>query len=431
MKRAYIVTGLGFGDEGKGRLTEHLVRSKGAGLVVRHNGGPQAAHNVITPDGRHHTFSQFGCGTFHGIPTHLGPKMMINPSYIFAEAEHLEARGVHRPFSLLSIDSQAPLITPFHVAMNKVREIARGRASMHGTCAHGVGERRSEDHRVSLRPSLTAEDMGGNYLHDSLRAVQRSIRSDADAIISGVDDAHLRDHLIELALPLNDPDEVEDFAVVCRQLSDMARISWGYPDVEAPEVVVFEGAQGVLLDQELGFHPHTTWSDTTGRWARDMIPDNVEVTEYGVTRAYATRHGFGPFPTRDQLLTQLMYEPFNIDEGWQGTFWCGHTDLVLLRYAAAKTDIDVLAITHADVVEGLDHAKICVGYTDRDGKHLSHLTTTVSAEELRTFTPRYVTVDPAAICSTIAGHFSLPVIVSDADRGPWMTISERSLEAVR
>ena len=109
-----IVVGLGFGDECKGATVDWLCATTDVEAVVRFNGGPQAAHNVITPDGRHHTFAQFGSGSFHEIPTYLSKYMLVNPFNLLVEAEHLAELGVMDPMSLVYIDQDALLVTPYH-----------------------------------------------------------------------------------------------------------------------------------------------------------------------------------------------------------------------------------------------------------------------------------------------------------------------------
>ncbi|NUP38314.1 MAG: adenylosuccinate synthetase, partial [Streptomyces sp.] len=134
-----VVVDLGFGDAGKGATVDRLCRGGGVTAVVRFNGGAQAAHNVVTPDGRHHTFAQFGSGTLHGVPTHLSRFTVVDPLALAAEADHLRGLGVPDPYGLLTVDREAPLATPYHAAANRLREQARG-AARHGSCGMGVGE---------------------------------------------------------------------------------------------------------------------------------------------------------------------------------------------------------------------------------------------------------------------------------------------------
>src|SRR5215472_7367567 len=139
-REALLVVDLAFGDSGKGSIVDYLVRTRGAGTVVRFNGGPQAGHNVVTPDGRHHTFSQFGSGTFvAGVHTILSRFMLIEPYALLNEEKHLAEIGVNDALLRLHIDPHCRVITPIHQAANRLREFARGEAR-HGTCGLGVGE---------------------------------------------------------------------------------------------------------------------------------------------------------------------------------------------------------------------------------------------------------------------------------------------------
>jgi adenylosuccinate synthase len=130
--------------------------------------------------------------------------------------------------------------------------------------------------------------------------------------------------------------------------------------------VLFEGAQGVLLDEWRGFHPHTTWSSTTGdavETAAAYLGVDESIEHYGVIRAYLTRHGAGPFPTHDELLDEFLHEPQNSGHGWQGAFRRGHPDAVLLRYGAAVAGrLSGLLVSHLDVFDGRVALKWCRGY---------------------------------------------------------------------
>src|SRR5262245_15779990 len=121
-----ITVGLGFGDEGKGAAVDFLCRQHGADLVVRYSGGAQAGHNVQLPDGRRHTFAQFGAGTLAGAKTWLGPRMIISPATMFPEAEHLRSLGIADPFRLLSVHPDCLVSTVYHVAVHRIRELVRG-----------------------------------------------------------------------------------------------------------------------------------------------------------------------------------------------------------------------------------------------------------------------------------------------------------------
>src|SRR5262249_9143254 len=135
--------GLGFGDEGKGSVVDFLCsprRPDPARAVIRFNGGAQAAHNVLTADGRQHTFAQFGAGRFiPGVRTHLARLRRADPLGLGAEAGCLASARVPDALARLTVDRDAPLVTPYHRAANRARETARGR-DRHGSCGMGIGE---------------------------------------------------------------------------------------------------------------------------------------------------------------------------------------------------------------------------------------------------------------------------------------------------
>src|SRR6516162_6182117 len=129
MRRAIITVGLGFGDEGKGATVDYLARCYEADLVIRYCGGSQAGHNVELPDGRRHTFSQFGAGTLAGASgrprTYLGPGVVIDPPALLHEARHLSELGVPDPTGLLTVHPRCLVTTIWHRTLNRLREMSR------------------------------------------------------------------------------------------------------------------------------------------------------------------------------------------------------------------------------------------------------------------------------------------------------------------
>ena len=135
-----MVMGLGFGDEGKGKIVDYLTRRTGLTEVVRFNGGPQAAHRVVTGDGRSHVFSQFGSGTFvPEVKTRLASPVLMDPLALMNENGALIESGVPDALSRLQISIDSPLITPYQRLVNRVREFKRG-GGRHGSCGMGVAE---------------------------------------------------------------------------------------------------------------------------------------------------------------------------------------------------------------------------------------------------------------------------------------------------
>ncbi len=370
MKRreVIVVVDLGFGDAGKGSVTDALVHRKAAHTVVRFNGGAQAGHNVVTPDGRHHTFAQLGAGTFvPGVRTHLSRHVVVHPAALLVEARRLEASGVPDSLERLTISEEALLTTPVHQAAARLRELARGDAR-HGSCGVGVGETVS-DAIVSPTRALRAKDLGdASTLRSRLLEHQARKRSELEEPVRA---------MRGLASASNEILALEDRRVVeawIDQVGPLRRLVRGLvvPDehlvrlLRAPGVVLFEGAQGVLLDEWHGFHPHTTWSTCTFDNALALVHESLEadcITRLGVLRTYATRHGPGPFPTEAPEIDAALEEPHNDAGPWQGAFRRGWLDLVLARYAVdACGGLDGIALTHLDAIPRLARWRVCTSY---------------------------------------------------------------------
>lgn len=363
--RAILVVDLAFGDSGKGTIIDFLARRTGAHTIVRFNGGPQAGHNVVTPDGRHHTFAQFGSATFiPAVKTLLSQHMLIEPYAMFNEARHLEELGVTDPMERLLIDARCAVITPAHQAANRIRELARGKAA-HGTCGMGVGESMADqlqhpeltlrfedlsDPALSRRKLQLTVELKREQLADAMKSLQGHVA--ADGSLRTLQDASW----IEVA--------VDVYRGLSRRVTRVGSDSVNQI-LNRPGIILFEGAQGVLLDEWYGFHPHTTWSTTTFSNATRMLHEakyEEERTRIGVLRAYFTRHGAGPLVTEDPNLVQLVPVLHNESAGWQGKFRVGGFDAVAARYALEVAGgADYLAITHLDRWPLLPR-QICTAY---------------------------------------------------------------------
>lgn len=357
MTQAYIVTDLGFGDSGKGTTVEWLCAVTEADWVVRFNGGAQAAHNVVTPDGRHHTFNQFGSGTLLGVPTYLSRFCLLSVEQVYLESERLKGLGVSAPLTMLRVDPAALLTTPFHVAATQLAEIARGDQA-HGSCGMGVGQTMIDhlDGRRIVAGQLLGDE---NALRRALRDMQRAVRMRMQDTIGKIGRPPAE---IPEAWPLYDPGMTDDLVELYRAFATTGCIDGSRPD---GDVYVFEGAQGVLLDEWRGFHPHTTWSTTTSHNADELVREwGIETTtRLGVVRSYMTRHGAGPLPTESDALSATIAEAHNATGRWQGAWRVGYPDIVAWRYAVSVTgELDGLVVTCLDRLAELDHLKVCVGY---------------------------------------------------------------------
>lgn len=361
-KRATITTDLSFGDAGKGTTTEWLARESESAAVIRFNGGGQAEHNIVTPDGRHHTFSQFGAGAFlPDVATHLSRDMWVNPMNMNYEAEHLIELGVTDAWDRTTVDEDARIVTPFHRAGNRLRELARGH-SRHGSTGQGISEAVMDDiFRSDL--TLRAGELEDKDIVEHLEQIRKYKLEQFKAL------GPLLAHETPDWEAMNDPETSEWYAEVYAEWAKKLRI---VPRMHLAQLaiqyehLVFEPAQGILLDEKRGFHPHTTWSNTTPDNARTQLNEigfTGNVQTYGIVRAYTTRHGFGPFVTEDPGLDGPLHEYFNGTGPWQGKFRIGHFDAVAHRYAAKCAGwLDGLVVTGIDRVTELPEWKYATRY---------------------------------------------------------------------
>lgn len=352
MRSAYIVTDLGFGDAGKGTTVDYLARQAKRPLVVRHSGGAQAAHNVVTPDGRHHTFAQFGSGSFvSGARTFLSRYMLVSPHGMLAEAKHLQMLGETDIWRRTVIDEMAPVILPWHGAAVQLRELARGAAS-HGSVGIGI----SEVMRDVLADPMAIVRVGDLRVPSRLRS--RLVRLQRDKFYQlrkelTVPDSPEARHAWALLREEAVVDEaVASYQVWCATGVEIAPGDILQTLVDDTETVIFEGSQGVLLDEWFGFHPYTTWATTTSENAETLLGEiqyDATVTRLGLMRAYTTRHGPGPLVTEDPALADAFPELHNQFGRWMGAFRYGHLDIVAHRYAIEATrGVDQLVVTGLD-----------------------------------------------------------------------------------
>ena len=364
--QAILIADLGYGDAGKGSMVDYLTRATGAHTVVRYNGGAQAAHNVITPDGRHHTFAQFGSGTFvPGTRTHLSRFMMLHPLAILTEERHLQSLGISDAFARLSIDRDALVTTPFQQAANRIKELARG-DSRHGSCGMGVGETMSDwltcGSDVPIAGDLSERD-------GTVKKLRRMCEIKLSQLEPVLEAASGNKNIAEELKAFHDPHFIDATADIYQHFARQVRI------VEAdylgsllnqPGTTIFEGAQGVLLDEWYGFYPYNTWSTLTFKNADNLLSENDftgESLRLGLIRGYATRHGAGPFVTEDTCLSAQIPDTHNGDNPWQREFRVGFLDFVALRYALNVTGrIDGLVVTNLDRMDAIEEWQYCNRY---------------------------------------------------------------------
>lgn len=335
--RARAVIGGSFGDEGKGAFTDYLCAKEGAGMVVRFNGGAQAGHTVVAPDGTRHVFHHFGAGTFVGVPTYLSKFFILNPIMYFNELSELVDKGMHpRVYAHPNC-----LVTTFaDMIINQRIEVKRG-AGRHGSCGLGVSETINRSNLPNLK--LTMSDLwnGRNIEHllEELCGKYAEFRT-GEKIVA--------------------PDMFHAFVRGCEQFANYVQ-PLGIEQCRDP---IFEGAQGLLLDQDnKEFFPHVTHSSTGMKNVRILCEQAgiKDIDAYYITRSYLTRHGAGPLPGHDPMM--VHFDSTNKPNDWQGSLRFAPLDLRsrVAMYERCSTDAGdrnySLVVTHCDQLAwgGIEH----------------------------------------------------------------------------
>lgn len=356
--------GLGFGDEGKGAVVDGLVRRRHARLVVRYNGGPQAAHHVVTPEGRVHCFAQFGAGALAGARSFLSRFMLVEPLALAREAEALAAAGLVAPLDTLVVDRRCALVTPFHRLLGRIEELSRG-TDRHGSCGMGVGPAWRDAHNPHV-PCLRFGALFGerSAIRRTLRQIQL-LKLDRGEQLHDAAPPEAAAAIAPLLAELARPDLVD--AVTDAYAAIASRIAADEGETlhaalrDHPGEVVFEGAHGALLDADRGFFPYVTPSAVTLAPAAALVaecPQPPPLVRLGVLRAYSTRHGPGPFVAEDPDLD--FPEAHNRPGPWQGPMRLGWFDFVAARHGLAIAGpVDGLVLTHLDRLAGRATIPVC------------------------------------------------------------------------
>ena len=345
MKKAIILAGLQFGDEGKGSVTDFLTNHHKSKLVVRYNGGAQAAHNVVV-NGKHFCFNQLSSGSIAGADTLLLDTMIVNPLQLFREYKEYSAKFDRLP--TIYIHENALITTPYHIYANRWKESKL----KHGSCGMGVWETVEYERKYSVGFRISDLKLGIAAIESFV--MLRTLRSENRI----ENDDHEYD---ENYVNLMDDDWDDEFQEA--GWTSLAR--WYYHvflkmihvvnDEQCRElldkenVVVFEGAQGVLLDKDRGFLPHVSATDTTTHLAEAFLQRigwTGEIEKIGLLRSYVTRHGNGPLPS--EVENASIENEHNQYNEWQLGFRVGKFDLDLVKKALDICPVDSIFISCLD-----------------------------------------------------------------------------------
>ena len=361
-----VVVGSQWGDEGKGKIVDWL--SERADVVVRFQGGHNAGHTLVV-DGQTYALSLLPSGVLRpGKLSIVGSGVVVDPWALIKEIDAIKARGVAVSPDTLKVSETATLILPLHGHIDRAREEASGALKI-GTTGRGIG------------PAY--EDKVGR------RAVRLCDLREPETLADRVDQLLVHHNALLRGLgaaPVDRNDLIKSLMDIAGKILPYADRVWERLDEarKRGKRILFEGAQGAMLDVDHGTYPYVTSSNTVAGQAAAGSGLGPRALDYvlGITKAYTTRVGSGPFPTElldavGQGLGERGHE-FGTVTGRKRR--CGWFDAVLVRQAVKQGGIDGIALTKLDVLDGMDELKICIAYNHR-GTKLDHLPAGIAAQK--------------------------------------------------
>ena len=372
-----IIVGTQWGDEGKGRVVDLLAAQ--VNFVARFNGGDNAGHTVTVGE-ENFKLHLIPSGVIHphtvGI---IGNGLVVNPKVLLAEMDMLRKKGVEITPKRLRISNAAHVITPGHLAIDQAREIDRGDEKI-GTTLRGIGPAYNDKAArsgIRMQNMLSQEDL-------------------ADAVMLHIKNVNKQLTAIHGSAPLDPQAVAQEYAGYAQQLkSYIGDVSIMLTEaLKRGDSVLAEGAQGTLLDLDHGTYPYVTSSNPTAPGV--LVGLGIGIRNIGriigVTKAFQTRVGEGPFPTEvfGDIAQQMRGTGENPWDEYGTTTGrarrVGWLDIVLLRYAARINGLTELTVTKLDILSGLGPLKICIGY--REGRQ-THEELPLGPSDLSPFEPIY------------------------------------------
>ena len=353
MHNNIVIIGTQWGDEGKGKIVDWLTES--AKAVVRFQGGHNAGHTLVI-NGKKTVLHLLPSGILHdGVMCFIGNGVVVSPEALLKEIHELESIGVNVKGNL-RISEACPLILPYHIAMDQAREIKKG-ADKIGTTGRGIGP--AYEDKVARR-AIRIQDL---FDREIFEGKLRENLEYYNFMLSNYYKAETVDYSKTLEETLAYAEEIKPL------VSDVSRKLFNLRKTK--QKVIFEGAQGTLLDVDLGTYPFVTSSNCVAGGAATGSGISPKMIDYvlGIVKAYTTRVGSGPFPTEltDDVGSGLAKRGNEFGSTTGRARRCGWFDAAALKRSVQINGIDGLCVTKLDVMDGMEEIKICVGYV-RNGK---------------------------------------------------------------
>ncbi|MBN4053703.1 adenylosuccinate synthase [Haliea sp. AH-315-K21] len=360
MGNSVVILGTQWGDEGKGKIVDLLTEK--ASTVVRFQGGHNAGHTLVI-NGEKTVLHLLPSGILRdNVRCIIGNGVVLSPEALLKEIEELESKGVSVT-DKLDISSACPLILPYHIALDQARELKKGNAKI-GTTGRGIGpayEDKVARRGIRLGELLNAEHFAGR-LEEVLEYHNFMLQS-----YYGVE-------------PIAYQQTLEESLTMAERIRPMVSdtIDVLHNARKAGENILFEGAQGSLLDIDHGTYPFVTSSNTTAGATATGSGYGPLYLDYvlGITKAYTTRVGAGPFPT--ELFDEVGEQLFTVGKEKGATTGrnrrCGWFDAAALKMAIRINSVSGICLTKLDVLDGLETVKVCTGYKGVNGSSMACLT---------------------------------------------------------
>lgn len=385
---SYILCGMQFGDEGKGTFVDYLAHEKNINCIVRYNGGSQASHTVITPEGVCHKFSQLGSGMFmQKCHIYITENMVVNLDNLLVELD-VFSKQIGIPFCDLlervHIHEKCYVVTPYHKLINKLRELSKGK-NRRGSVGTGVSEVRyllnePKELPYDLPLGLQVKDVFNPYTESSIiHSLERLYDYTLDFYKTNLEEisknmpSDMKEALEkEIEFLLGDKAYLKIADGYVRKFRKYSmfmafRNNCLYNTYELSykqkyKNAIFEGAQGLLIDQDYGIKPNTTHLDTTNCFALEISGYTDNVSKIGIAKAFCSRHGMGVFPTESKYINTKITDENQDSSYWNGSIRFGWFDAVLFRYAQSINQVDELYLSSLDKLNAFRTIKVCNEY---------------------------------------------------------------------